>query len=154
VDPRRRLEALERLERFGRVIVTSEFALPGGFERFRLPVAPHELLDLLAFARLAFGEGVSVASEAAILGVPAILTSTRATGYIHRLVRDYKLAFREPDLDAALALAERLLSDPATPEVWRQRREDLLQREIDLVPWIVREIESFDPSRPQQEPVR
>lgn len=37
----------------------------------------------------------------------------------NRLERHYQLAFSVSDGEAALAIAERLLTDPATPAIWR-----------------------------------
>jgi hypothetical protein len=149
IVPAERRAFLERLERFGRVVVSSEQALPADLERFRLRVPPHQFHDVLAHAQLCIGEGGSVACEAALLGVPAIFVSTLRVGYLNRLEQHYQLAFSLSDSARALELAERLLSDPNTPAVWQERRARLLEVEEDLVPWMVREIEAFAPKEPK-----
>jgi len=141
IDPERRLAVLERLERHGRVVVSSEAPLPDAFERFRLPVAPSDFHHLVAFSRLYMGEGATVASEAAILGVPGIFVSTLRAGSLNRLEHHYGLAYSVSTDSEALALAERLLDDPATPERWRQGRERLLAEEQDLTAWMIQEVE-------------
>ncbi|MBM4031734.1 MAG: DUF354 domain-containing protein [Planctomycetes bacterium] len=147
IDPARRLDVLERLKRFARVVVSSEAPLPGEFDRFRLPAPPHDFHHLLAFSRLYLGEGSTGAAEAAVLGVPGIYVSTIRLGYLNRLEHHYGLAFSVSEEAAALGIAERLLADPATPELWRERRQRLLSEEEDLTPWMVREIERLGRGR-------
>ena len=141
VAPRRRLEVLEQLERHGRVLVTSESPLLADYERFRVPVPPVDFHHVVAYARLVFGESATVAAEAAILGVPAIFVSTLRAGSLNRLEHHYGLAYSVSTDSEALALAERLLDDPATPERWRQGRERLLAEEQDLTAWMIQEVE-------------
>jgi predicted glycosyltransferase len=142
IDAGRRLEVLEALEGYGRVLVTSEAALPAEFERFRLPVAPEDFHHVLAFARLALGESATVAAEAAMLGVPAVLVSTLNWGSINRLRDHYGMVFQTRSQAEGLELAVGLLEDPHTPDLWRRRREELLEHEADLTDWMVREIEA------------
>ena len=57
----------------------------------------------------------------------------------------YGLAYSVSTDSEALALAERLLDDPATPERWRQSRDRLLAEEQDLTAWMIAEIERLGP---------
>jgi predicted glycosyltransferase len=143
IDRNHRIELLEELARYGRVIVTSEAPLPQKFERFQSPVAPAEFHHLLAFARLSLSESASVAAEAALLGVPAVLVNTMNWGVINRLRDHYRMVFQARSTEEGLTIISELLRDPQTPSRWRQRKEELLRNEIDLTEWIIREIESF-----------
>ncbi len=138
-----RLRLIRRLERFGRVVVSSEAPMPKELERYRLAIPPHKFHHLLAFARLYLGEGATVATEAALLGVPAIFVSTLRAGSLNRLEHHYGLAFSVSAEEEALSIAERLLADPATPGHWRCRRERLLAEEEDLTDWMVRFIDDL-----------
>jgi hypothetical protein len=146
ISPEVRMRVLERLERFGRVIVTSERPLPDQFERFRLPVAPHEYLHLLAFSRLYLGDGSTVAAEAAVLGVPSVVVCSWEGGYHAELQNRYGLLQRVESEAEALGIAEELLTDPETPQRWRERRKRLLDEQEDLAAWLVREIQRFEPA--------
>ncbi len=73
------------LSRIARVVISSEGSLPPELEPFRVNVKPYELHDLLAFSRLFVGEGATMASEAAVLGVPSVYINTLKLGYLEEL---------------------------------------------------------------------
>lgn len=147
IDRKYYVGLLEELAQYGRVLVTSEAALPPKFERFQLPVAPAEFHNLLAFARLLFSESATVATEAAILGVPSVLVNTMHWGSVNRLRDHYRMVFQTRSAEEGLKIASELLRNPKTPSLWRQRRAKLLEQEIDWTEWMIREIESFGPDR-------
>lgn len=80
VDSDSRYRLLKELGEYNRVIVTSESSLPPKFEPFLIPVTPEKFHHVLAFARLSFGESATIAAEAALLGVPAILVNAMNWG--------------------------------------------------------------------------
>ena len=67
---------MSELEKYGRVLITSESKLPAEFEPYRVKVAPEKMHDLLYYAALYVGEGGTMASESAVLGTKAIHIST------------------------------------------------------------------------------
>jgi predicted glycosyltransferase len=147
INQHQRLWLLEELERYGRVVVTSEAQLPPDCEQFRISMDPIDLHHVLAFARLSFSESATVAAEAALLGVPAVLVNTMSWGSINRLRDHYQLVFQTHSVKEGLKIASELLRDPKTPTLWRQRRAELLQQEIDLTEWMIRKIEGFGSTR-------
>jgi predicted glycosyltransferase len=147
IDQHQRLWLLEELERYGRVVVTSEAQLSQDYERFRMSIDPADLHHVLAFARLSFGESATVTAEAALLGVPTVLVNTMSWGSINRLRDHYQLIFQTHSAEQGLKIASELLRNPKTPALWRQRREELLRQEIDLTDWMIREIENFGSAR-------
>jgi predicted glycosyltransferase len=138
----RRIHIVKLLEKFGRVLITSEAALPPEFEEYKIPALPEHFHHLLAFAKLTFGESSTVATEGAMLGVPGILVNTMNWGSVNRLVRHYGMLFQTDSVSEALKMAEGLLNNPLVPREWVVKRENLLRNEIDLIEWIVNEIES------------
>ena len=74
IEMRRRF--VSELEKYARVLITSESELPAEFETYRVKVAPEKMHDLLYYAALYVGEGGTMASEAVVLGTKAIHTST------------------------------------------------------------------------------
>ncbi|MFP3938911.1 MAG: DUF354 domain-containing protein, partial [Thermoanaerobaculia bacterium] len=71
---RRRL--VDLLAPRGRVVVSSEAPLPEDLEPYRLRLPPQHVHHLLAEARLLVGESATMASEAAVLGTPAVFLSS------------------------------------------------------------------------------
>ena len=136
-----RRELIQRLEKFGRVVISSEAPLPPDLEPYHLPVPPEDFHHVLAFSRLTFGESSTVATEGALLGVPGIMVNTMDWGSVNSLVKQ-QLLFQTTNSRDALEIAERLLADPETPHRWRCRLAELLEQKIDLTHWMVERIES------------
>jgi predicted glycosyltransferase len=139
--------ALRRLQRFGRVVVTAEGAVPAELVPYRIQAAPELIHHLLWYATLYVGESATMASESATLGTPAIFISTSVRGYTNEQERTYDLmyTFSDPQRaqDQALAKAEELLSDPDLKAKWRVKRDRMLTEKIDVTEFIVQTIEAW-----------
>jgi hypothetical protein len=138
------LEAvIDRLESTGaRVLLTSEADLPERFEQYRVPTEPQEMHHLLYYADLFLGESSTMATEAAVLGTPALYVSTLTTGYIEELIEEYGLVFRYGDEDRqerALSKAVSILDDYEA-EVWTDRQERLLDDKVDTTRVILEQV--------------
>lgn len=133
----KQLDALRCLEQYGRVIITSEAALPEVLEPYRLPVAPHLFHHVLAHAKMTFGESSTVATEGAVLGVPGILINTMFWSSIQRL-ESIGLIAQTRDLDRAIHLAGEWLDNPDNLVHRSARRDDLLAECADLTDWMLR----------------
>jgi len=136
----RKLGLVRALAERGRVLVSSESRLPPDFEPYRVRVPPHEIHHLLAFARLLVGESATMASEAAVLGVPAIYVSPLGRGYTDDQERRYGLVqnFTGPRFHADIAGAARSLADnPELATKAREARARLLADKIDVTGWMV-----------------
>jgi len=145
---------LQALEGEGRVVLTSERPLPPGLEKYRLRVPPEMMHTLLAFARLYIGEGGTMATEAAVLGTPAIhIEATREghasgeeSGNFLELRDRYGLVNFYPDQESALAKALEILGDNTSRETFRARRDRLLVDKTDVTVWMTDFIEGFPES--------
>ena len=140
-----RLEpVVERLERFGRVLFSSEANLPPGLAARRLTDHLEHVLHLQAFARLFIGESATMASECACLGTPAIFVSTSTRGYTNEQGGRYGLVYTYSDPETmqerALEKAGEILSDPST-DPWRDRARRLLEDKMDVTGFIVDVVE-------------
>jgi len=140
IPPGQLADFLQELSRLIRVFVTSETPLPSDLEPYRLPVPTYRLHDLLAFASLYVGEGTTTASEAAVLGVPTILVSTRWLGYLRMLRQDYGLLLTARTVDRALALARSLLAQPDLKQRWQRKRASLLADCDDVTDLVVKTV--------------
>jgi len=131
---------LSQLEKYGRVIVSSEINHWPTIENYKLNFHPKDLHHIMYFAKMYIGEGASMASEAAILGVPAIYVSNTHRGYLDELEL-YGLAFTIQDREEALKKAISLLKDNSLINSWKEKRERLINEKIDIVEFMVNEIE-------------
>jgi predicted glycosyltransferase len=143
-------DVIDTLARYGRVILSSERALPPDLQHHALRGPRKHMLHLQAFARLYFGESATMASECAMLGTPAIFLSTSRRGYIDEQQERYDMvySFDEPltGQGDALEKARELLGDPATPATWQAKRKTMLADLIDVPSYITQIV--LDHARP------
>jgi predicted glycosyltransferase len=136
----KKIELVRVLSEYGRVLVTSERALPAELEPYRLPLPAREMHHVLAFARLLVGESATMASEAAVLGVPAVYVSPQRRGFTDDQERRYGLVhnftenrYHEDWMSTVTALA----SDESLGDRARAARSRLLEEKIDVTQWMV-----------------
>lgn len=131
---------VETLRPHGRVFISSEAPLPPDLEPFASPFRIEDIHHLLAFAALVGGESATMASEAAVLGVPALFISRAGRGYTSEEERLYGLVFNfrpgdERYLECARSLASRPLDE--LRREFQARRRKLLDERVNTTRWLV-----------------
>ncbi|MHC1755337.1 MAG: DUF354 domain-containing protein [Methanosarcina sp.] len=134
-------EYIEALEKYGKVIISSEVVPWKTIEDYQLKFKPSELHDILFHSKLCIGEGATMASEAAILGVPSIYVSNTRRGYLDELEEKYGLTFTISDSKVALNKAISLLKKDELKEEWQLKRQKILNEKVDVVEFMVNMIE-------------
>lgn len=132
---------VERLSKFGRVLISSEGPLPDELAAWRNPVAVEDIHHLLAFAAIALVEGGTMAAESAALGTPAVCLQSYNFGYLVALEKQYGLIARAGSVARALPIAEGLLELPDLRRQWAQKRDRLLAESEDVTEFQLRMIE-------------
>ncbi len=138
------------LEKYGRVLITSEGKLEPELEKYRVRVSPEKIHDLLYYAQMFVGDSQTMTTEAAVLGVPAI----RCNSFVGKddmsnfieLEEKYNLIFNYSDSEEALNKALELVKVPKLKEEWSKKREKLLRDKIDVTAFIVWFIENYPES--------
>lgn len=102
-------ELIPKLEKFGKVYISSERPLKDESRRIQLPA--QDMHHVLAFARLLVGESATMASECAVLGTPAIYISNSQRGYTQEQQEKYDLVHYFTDEDEAIKDAITLLKE-------------------------------------------
>ena len=124
-----------------RVFVSSEAPLPPDLPAEPIPLPPFQVHHLMASASIVVGESATMASEAAVLGAPAVFISDTGRGYTDEEERRYGLVIRvRPSDQGAIAAAiDRFRNeDPARFAAARRR---LLDDKIDTTAWMTDFIE-------------
>lgn len=137
-------EMVAELGRHGRVLVSSEGPLPPDLEELRFSAAVHEIHHFLAFARMLVGESATMASEAAVLGVPAFYIADTGRGYTDEEQARYGLVwnFKRNEAAQALTVIRELLARPSLAEDMAAARARLLAERIDVTRWLVDYVDS------------
>jgi predicted glycosyltransferase len=101
-------ELINVLSKHAKVFISSENELPDDLEKYRIAI-PYEFIhDAVYYSFLYVGEGASMASEAAILGVPAIYINSLTGGIIDEEEKA-GILFRFTDGNAAIQKATQLI---------------------------------------------
>ncbi|WP_094227389.1 DUF354 domain-containing protein [Methanolobus psychrotolerans] len=140
-----KLEVLKELEKYAHVLITSEADLGPDFEKYKIKVSSEKLLDLLYYATIYIGEGGTTASEAAVLGTPAIFISSLSgtMGNFTELEDKYGMIFSFKEEEAALSKAIEFLQKPYLKEEWKAKRNILLEEKIDVTEFMVKFVENY-----------
>jgi hypothetical protein len=130
------------LQRRGRVLISSEGALPPDLAGLEVRGRVDQVHHLMAHARLVVGESATMSSEAAVLGVPAVFIATTGRGYTDDEERRYGLVrhFTDEQYDMALSAIEEILATPRAD--WEAARQRLLGEKIDVTAWMIDYFES------------
>lgn len=139
------VDMVEKMSRYGRVLISSERELPKFLEQYRVTIRPELMHHLLAYARLFIGESATMASEAACLGTPSIFISTSIRGYTNEQQNRYGLTFtfsnpKTCQIDG-LAKGLEILRDPDSKKKWIRKRDRMLEDKIDVTRFIVDVVE-------------
>lgn len=143
-----REELVTQLEKYGKVFITSEGALPEHLKKYQLTVPLEKLHDLLYFATLYFGEGSTTAAEAAMLGTPAIYVSSLSggLGYVSDLEQKYGLMYSYRDQQQAVEKAGELLKNPQVKQEWMQKRDNFLKDKLNATQFLIWFVETYPQS--------
>ena len=140
---------VSELEKYGRLLITSESELPPEFEPYRVKVAPEKMHDLLYYAALYVGEGGTMATEAAVLGTPSVYISSLVgtMGNFEELEDKYGLVFNfsnhEKSYEDIIKKILELVAQDNLKLEWEEKKNYLLTDKIDVTKFIIETIERY-----------
>ena len=129
------------LEPHGRVFITSERPFAERLERYRLPVHPAKMHQVMAHASIYIGDSQTMAAEAAVLGVPSIRFNdfVGELSYLEELEHKYELTkgIRSNEPEKMLELLKLWAGDKNLKQKWLERRKAMLSQSVSVTPfWI------------------
>ena len=150
LDLETKKELIKEIEKRAQVFITAEKILAKDFEKYRITIPPEKIHDLLYYATMYIGEGATMASEAAVLGTPAIYVNTLRLGYTDEEEKNYGLVYNfsspETAQKDALEKAVELLEDRNLKKKWQRKKEKLLNEKIDVTKFMTDFIENYPES--------
>lgn len=133
-------EFVKEAAKYGNVYISSEGELPQSLSGYRLQIEPHRIHTVLAFASLYVGEGATMASECALLGVPSIyINSLPLMGYLLN-AENAGLVFHLFSHSEVKEKLVQILENQDSRQIFRSRRDLMLRHAIDpndLLLWLV-----------------
>jgi predicted glycosyltransferase len=145
-----KVQLIDLLKKSGKVFITEERDIDPEFSTCRITLSPDKIHSLLYYATLLIGDSQTMTSEAAMLGIPSLRFNTFVgrISYLEELEHKYGLTFGfSPDcFDGMIARIGELLSQKDLKEVWKKKRDRMLEDKIDLTAFMVWFIETFPES--------
>jgi len=134
---------IDRLRQTGRVIVSSEAELPADLKIHAYAGDAAQMHHVMAFCAGFFGESATMASECAVLGVPAVYAAQTGRGYTDDQEARYGLVLnvRKIEADAVMASLDWLLSRDLA--AMTQGREKLLSESVDVAAYAAERVLHF-----------
>lgn len=141
-----KVELVQSLSRKCKVFISSEVELNEELKPYQLKIHPKYLHHLLYYASLYIGEGGTTASEAAVLGTPAIYINTLEAGLFDE-EQERGLLYHLKNLDEILSCTNQILDDSHSEQLYEERRKKLLNEKIDPTAFLVWFLENYPNSR-------
>ena len=124
-------ELIAAIEPYMRVYISSEKELPEELQQYRLPTPANKIHHVLAFADLYLGDSQTMATEAALLGTPAIRSNSfvgpNDMTNFKVLEEKYGLLCNIRDFESVLAKVKEMASKPMKVE-WQERQKSYFEK--------------------------
>lgn len=130
---------------YAKIFISSEKKLPDSLEEYRLNISPHKLHDALFYASLYIGEGATTASEACLLGTPAIYINTISAGTIEEEEK-YGLLFNFRNFEGVIERVTKILNEKNKDKYTSLSRE-LRNGRINLTSFLTWLLEEYPQSK-------
>ncbi|MCB2219451.1 MAG: DUF354 domain-containing protein [Bacteroidetes bacterium] len=140
-----KIKLVQKLSKDANVIITSEQELPSEFEPYRISIGVEHIHDLISFSDLYIGEGGSMASEAAVLGIPSIYINPLTMGYLEEEEK-FGLLFRCKDVKEGFIKAKEILDNRNIKIEFQERRDQYLSEMIDVTEYMAWFINNYPQS--------
>ena len=144
-----KIKVVKELHKHLKVFISSEGPLPPELEPFRIAISFKDMHDVIANSKLFFGEGASMAAEAAVLGVPAIFLNDNWPGYTKELQESnllYCFKSTKTDQNQSIAKAIEIVSSSKS-DYYQRQRTIFLSTKIDASKFLCWFIENYPDSK-------
>lgn len=141
---------VEEFSKYAKVFISPEENLDHSLEKFRIKISPEKIHDALYYATLVYSEGAKTASEASLLGTPAIYIACKGINYTIEQEIRYGTIFNfgnsKAEYKKSIQQGLKILNDPCVKEAWRAKREKIKKENIDLTAFFVWFLENYPES--------
>ena len=146
-----KIKAIQLLSQHAKVFITAEGLLPADLEKYRVKIPFHKMHDALYYSSLVFGESATMASEAAMLGTPAIFIDNDGRGYTDEEESKYGIVFNFTesldDQERAINRALEILQDEKSKERYKHIRRKIVSDCIDTTEFMINEVLKYEPNK-------
>jgi len=140
-----KINLLELLKKKYKIFISAEGALPRELESYRIKIPPEGMHDVIAYASLYIGEGASMASEAACLGVTSVYINSLDAGSIKEEAK-YGLLYNLRNSKDLMGVVTMLMNDDRIRLKTKNNLKRFLKGKIDPTSFLVWFIENWPES--------
>ena len=144
-----KLKAVKEFSQHAKVFISAEKELPESLEPYKISIPPERMHDVLAHAKMFFGESGTMASESAVLGRPTIYLNESWLGYLLD-AQEFGLLFaykqRQEDQIKAIQKGIELLQDTDLETQLNKNHLKFMQNKIDVTGFMVWFVENYPDS--------
>lgn len=144
---------VRELEKYGNVFITSEGNYPKELNKNIVQIPPSKIHDALAYASLYMGDSQTMATEAALLGTPAIrcnafAASSKEMSNFIELENEYKLLLNVniANKEKAINKAIEYFKNSELKKAWQEKRKTIFSKKIDVTAFMVWFVENYPES--------
>ena len=134
-------EMIQRLEKKGKVYITSEYKLDSKYDKYLLSIPLQDIHHYMAFSSLLISESQSMSVEASLLGIPSIRISsfTGRISVLEELEHKYNLtyAFKPDHKEKILLKLDEMLDDKSLSDNWKIKQKKLLLDKINVTKYLL-----------------
>jgi predicted glycosyltransferase len=127
-----------------KVFISSEATLPDTLDQYRIRIPFTQIHHAMAFAHVYIGEGATMATEAAVLGVPSVYISSIET-YNHADLVNYGILKCIKPSEKSLMEIIDFIKGISTVD-FKKRRDDMMSHKTDVVSFLAWFIERWPES--------
>jgi len=142
-----KIKLVEELSHYGKIIISSESKLPEKLDKYKTNFPLEKVHSLLYYTDIFIGDSTSMATEAAILGTPAICINEAATQF--GVFEDY-IKFNLIELltnsNKVIERTKTLLNLPNNISFFSERLKNFLNNKIDVTAFMVWFVENYPDS--------
>jgi len=128
-----------------RIFISSESKLSKELSQYAISIPPERMHDVLYFAQFYIGEGATMASEAGILGTPAIYINSQIASNCEELA-NYGIIFNFRDFTGVIEKISELLNKNDFKKYCRAQSGHFIQNKIDITELLVWFVEKYPES--------
>lgn len=144
-----KIELIKQLLEYAKVFISSESELPAELKIYKFPLSADKMHSAIAFSSLVYGESATMASEAAVLGVPAIYLDNTGRLYTREEEEKYSLVYNysesEEDQLKSIRKAVEIISSN-NQNFYKDHQKKLLSEKIDLTAFLIWFVENYPES--------
>jgi predicted glycosyltransferase len=126
-----KIELVEIVKSKFDIIISSEQKLPQSLMKYKIDIPYNKFQDFIASSAIVIGESGSVASEAAVLGVPSIYYSRKKISFIEEL-QEYGLCLVPKSFQELKDIIIRLINDEDIGILFQKQRDKYINNVINV----------------------